>query len=160
MSRSKDAVCNKVKYGRKYDRVNRRCKSITFFMFYVNNIKINAVAQILINLNTGTVCSSGCIGVSSKRIFPTTLGKQNCNDQAFVERVSAIKTKNHKISYDRNKEMINARCREIYKEKKKNGKLRYDMNPEKICAQSLVRYHLNKEKISARRRELYNEKKN
>lgn len=133
MSLSKDAICNIIKCGRRYARLNLRNKTMTFLMFYEENIKISTSTLINVNLKTGTVHASGCISVSTTKIFPNTYGKQRCNIPEFVKSMSIKRTnrdtkyrvenrdkatfRNHKY-YDSNKEQINTRRRERYKEQK------------------------------------------
>jgi|SRR5665647_492503 len=102
MSRSMEGVCNLIRANRRYNRLNQRTKSITFFMFFEKNIKINTETKITVNVKTGEVSASGCISVGGRCIFPGINGKQNCNDPVFVETISERK---------------NARRRELYKEK-------------------------------------------
>jgi len=134
MSLSKDAICNIIKCGRRYSRLNLRNKTMTFLMFYEENIKISTSTLINVNLKTGTVHASGCISVSTTKIFPNTYGKQRCNIPEFVEYMS-IKLTNRDIQY-----------RAGNREKRKSRHREY--------------YDINKEKINTRRREIYKEQKN
>lgn len=134
MSLSQSAVCNVVRAGRRYTRLNTQNKTVTFLMFYEENTKISTSTLININIKTGTVHASGCISVGTQKIFSTTHGKQRCNIPEFVEYMS-IKLTNRDIKYRAgNREKRNSRHREYY--------------------------DINKEKINTRRREIYKEQMN
>ena len=118
-----EAVCNLIKYRRRYSTTRQRTKSITIPLFEDDDNRTNdrASARTIItcNISTGNVTMSHSLRCKRTDIYPNVFGKLECNTPRGIEFLRKVRCAHKEYSkehYKDNKEDICSKSKKYYEE--------------------------------------------